>query len=33
MYKTVSLMTTGKLEAASAVDKLLMMIARMPETC
>ena len=33
MYKTVSFMTIGKLEAATAVDKLLMMGVRVPETC
>jgi hypothetical protein len=33
VYKTVSLMTIGKPEAATAVYKLLMMGKRMPETC
>jgi hypothetical protein len=33
VYKTVSLMTIGKPEAATAVYKLLMMGMRMPETC
>jgi hypothetical protein len=33
VYKTVPLMTKGKLEAATAVYKVLMMGNRMPETC
>jgi hypothetical protein len=31
--KTLSLMTIGKPVAAAAVDRLLMMDKRMPETC
>jgi len=31
--KTLSLMTIGKPVAAAAVDRLLMMGIRMPETC
>jgi hypothetical protein len=33
VYKTLSLMTIGKPEAAVAVDRLLMMDKRMPEPC
>jgi hypothetical protein len=33
VYKTISLMTTDKPEAATAVDKLLIMGMRMPKTC